>query len=300
MLLSHSSGSAYDVLSPDLTKWHEIRGEKLQTGGTVVERFFYPLIFEPGTSWMYSPGIDWAGKMVEHVNQDMSLQAYMEKYIWQPLGIKDISFFPKTRADLVARMVKMSVRGEDGQVTVDDGPQLTDGAKDCFGGHGAYACAIDYLKVLHSLLADDEKLLKKGTVTDMFKPQLSEMSQNALMKVTEVPAMNNVFGGLPMGTNKNWGLAGMLILDDLPGWRTKGTMTWGGMPNLTWVSFNFTRPRDIANQLCQFIDREAGLCGMYASQLLPPDDLKSREMCQVFERAMYERAAVAHSSSLSK
>ena len=39
----------------------------------------------------------------------------------------------------------------------------------------------------------------------------------------------------------------------------------------------------------QWIDREAGICGMYASQILPPGDAKSNELNGVFQRTMYER-----------
>ena len=37
------------------------------------------------------------------------------------------------------------------------------------------------------------------------------------------------------------------------------------------------------------IDREAGLCGLYASQIMPIGDPKSVKMVHVFEKAMYER-----------
>jgi hypothetical protein len=39
----------------------------------------------------------------------------------------------------------------------------------------------------------------------------------------------------------------------------------------------------------QWIDREAGICGLYASQILPPGDMKSVKMSILFEKAMYER-----------
>lgn len=29
------------------------------------ERYGYPLVFEPGTSWAYGAGIDWAGMLLE-------------------------------------------------------------------------------------------------------------------------------------------------------------------------------------------------------------------------------------------
>ena len=42
----------------------------------------------------------------------------------------------------------------------------------------------------------------------------------------------------------------------------------------------------------KFIDRKAGLCGLYASQILPSDDAKSVELTHIFERAIYKEYEV--------
>lgn len=41
--------------------------------------------------------------------------------------------------------------------------------------------------------------------------------------------------------------------------------------------------------MAQWIDMEEGICGLYASQILPPGDRKSMEMSVLFEKTMYER-----------
>lgn len=61
-------------------------------GETVEEKATLPLLFEPGTGWMYGCGLEWVGKLIERVN-NVSLEEYMKKNIWEPLGIKDISFW---------------------------------------------------------------------------------------------------------------------------------------------------------------------------------------------------------------
>lgn len=43
--------------------------------------------------------------------------------------------------------------------------------------------------------------------------------------------------------------------------------------------------------LVQFIDREAGLCGLYGGQVRPPGDAKVGKMITLFEKTMYERLA---------
>ena len=237
LLLTHSSGIAYDGLHPLLLQWRRNRNEKPFPGITVETRFFHPLVFEPGTSWMYGAGYDWAGKMVERVNPGMTLETYFDKNIYQPLDIRDMTFFVQGKHDIEERRAGMSVRKEPGgKVMPYGGPLPFDGMTDCMGGQGLNACAPEYLKVLHSILVDDEKLLKKESVVQLFTPQLTDLSQKALMKLLEDPDLNRLFGAtLPMGCKKDWGLGGLLCMEQLPGWKSKGTLTWTGMPNLCWV-----------------------------------------------------------------
>jgi len=242
LLLTHSSGIAYDAVHPGLLRWRKSRGEKPSAGVTVATRFLYPLVFEPGTSWTYGAGHDWAGKMVERVNPSMTLETYFEKYIWQPLGIKDMTFFIEGRPDLKAKKAGMSIRkAPDKKAMPYDGPIPYEGVKDCMGGQGLSACAPEYLKVIHSLLADDGNLLKKEGAAELFTPQLTELSQKALMKLSKIPDLNNLFGAtLPIDCEKDWGLGGLLCLNHIPGWRSKETMTWTGLPNLCWVLPRFS------------------------------------------------------------
>ncbi|KAI1753210.1 hypothetical protein F4782DRAFT_497140 [Xylaria castorea] len=66
---------------------------------------------------------------------------------------------------------------------------------------------------------------------------------------------------MPITTQKDWELGVLLVMDNLPSWRRRGTITWGGNPNLTWC-----------------IDGEAGLCGLYANQLWPLGDENTVEI----------------------
>jgi CubicO group peptidase (beta-lactamase class C family) len=270
-LLTHSSGLAYDLFNPTIQKWRASQGQPIAPGTTVRERYLGPLLYEPGTGWEYSPAIDFVGLMVERVSGARNLQAYMEREIWSPLGIAEMTFFPQGWIDLKARMPVMSIRDEaSGKAVLR--PRVVQEPTDAMGGGGIYATPAEYMKVLHAVLKNDGTLLKRETVEDMFQPQLSGHSRAALLKVMSSTEENAMNAGLPEGTKCDWGLGGLLVMQDLEGWRSKGTMTWGGMPNLTW-----------------WIDREADICGLYASQILPPDDPKSVEMSVLFEKTMYER-----------
>ena len=197
-----------------------------------------PLLYEPGTKWLYGTALDWAGKLIERVTGE-TLEEYMKKNIWTPLGITDITFWPSEREGMTERVAGMSIRDANGSGKfVHEGPAInsTKGFKDCFGGYGAYASMPDYFKILMSLLLDDEKVLKKETTKMMFEPQLSEESREAQKKLWTDPANTKLFvGEFPPTVGLDWGLGGLLIRDGTEGWRRKDTLVWSGLPNLFWV-----------------------------------------------------------------
>jgi len=47
----------------------------------IKDQYLIPLIYEPGESWEYGPGMDWAGLMVERVNAGMKLGDYLQKNV---------------------------------------------------------------------------------------------------------------------------------------------------------------------------------------------------------------------------
>lgn len=189
-------------------------------------------------SWEYGTNIDWAGRVVENLT-GQSLEDYFHENIFKPLEIKDITFFPHKRPEMEARKAKMTLRAgaHDSPVIDYNGPYITDGAVDCFGGHGGYADLSHYIEILNSILLDDERLLKKTTTADMFKPQLvADKSKSVLSEAMGGSPDSWFIGEFPNTKDYNWGLAGLLIGGDHPGWRSKGRMIWSGLPNLFWVS----------------------------------------------------------------
>ncbi|KAL8696750.1 MAG: hypothetical protein Q9201_007499 [Fulgogasparrea decipioides] len=220
-----------------------------------------------------SSSIDFVGLMVERVTH-LSLQEYFAQNIWQVLGVNDTTFHLDQRDDLRNRLTDMSMRDPSGGLAIHNPNRFWSlEVTDDFGGIGLYSSAPEYFKFVHAILQNDERLLKKSTVEEMFKPQLSDKSRASLMETLASPTLGPAMGGLPPELEKDHGLAGLLQMEDLPDSREKGTLTWGGMPNLTW-----------------FIDRDADLCGLYASQLLPTGEPRSLEMREVFQKAMYQRA----------
>jgi CubicO group peptidase (beta-lactamase class C family) len=68
-LLTHTSGVAYDVMHPLLMQWRQSQGQELLAIKTpITVGFKHPLVFEPGTGWMYGAGLGLAGLMVARAN----------------------------------------------------------------------------------------------------------------------------------------------------------------------------------------------------------------------------------------
>ncbi|KAL1303759.1 hypothetical protein AAFC00_007100 [Neodothiora populina] len=283
-LLTHSAGCAYSVMNPRIDTWRAANGLAVGSGGTFEERIVQPLAFQPGTSWEYGTGIDWVGRIVENLS-GQSLDEYAKVNILAPLGIKDFTFWIDKHPDMKSRLAKMTIRSgypkPTGPAADYNGPLITDGLKDCFGGHGGFGDLSQYIEILYSLLVDDEKLLKKSTTAQLFSPQLSaEESKRTLSH--ETGKKDSLFIGEFLDTGDyDWGLGGLLIGQDLPGWRRKGRMIWSGLPNVFW-----------------FIDREAGICGVFGTQLLPPGDKQCMKVITHFEKAVYSEAEALQKSKL--
>jgi CubicO group peptidase (beta-lactamase class C family) len=191
-LLTHTSGLTYDGMHPKLLAWLAYHGRKPGVGATILQRFDAPLTFEPGESWMYGSGIDYAGLLIERVT-GLTLEEYMRQNLWEPLGIKDMTFQLKSRPDMKERMADMSLRDEEsGKVKYTGAMEAYhspdgDEVQDCMGGQGVFTSPEEYLKVIHALLTTDEneKILKKETLKEFFTPQLGEVAAATINAVLQ-------------------------------------------------------------------------------------------------------------------
>ena len=275
-------------MNPKYTPWRKSRGEIPGIRGMpMLQRFGIPLLFEPGTSWEYGCGMDWAGILVSRLN-NLSLEAYMQKHIWDPLDIQNITFHPDKKPEVLKSLVKISVRGgiENPMLNLptDTGKKVewTDEllydlpTTDECGGQGLYGSPVSYMKIMQSILSDDGKLLQSETINEMCRPQLGPSPRKAYEEFIGAPYSKDMFASHKAGTKASWGLGSMLILQDEETGRKSGTLSWSGLPNLLWT-----------------IDRATGLNLMYASNLVPFGDFPSARMQVLFETEMYKRFAEA-------
>ncbi|KAF7355781.1 putative transesterase [Mycena sanguinolenta] len=268
MLLTHTSGSVYDFTSPPVARWHAVHGGPPPEPGArrSVEEFFdYPHAFQPGAGWMYGPGLDWAGRIVERVTH-RTLGEHMHARIFAPLGIVDAAFYPvsATRPDLLPRLANRTPADPDAlglAVMGPGGASLNTRTAGDFGGHGIYISTADYLKVLQALLRNDGTLLKCSTVDAMFADHLDAVGD--AVRASHAAALAGPIGaafrvGTELGARVGHGLGGLLTLEDVPGWYGAGTLTWGGGQTFAW-----------------FVDRKNGLCGVGAVQSSIPINIEA-------------------------
>lgn len=274
-LLTHSSGMGYYGMHPKVTRWRDVvKGGRGTLGD--VESLRNPVVFEPGSGWNYGVGIDWAGQMVEKVS-GLTLGEYMRRNVFEVLGMGSTTFRPIGNEGLMGRMAGLVARSETGELIVDSSGQypVRDNKND-LGGGGLYSCAEDYIKVLRSLLMNDGKLLKSDgeMYQELFRGQL-EHPEALDHIVRDTPFGALVAPGYPRTAETQWNyaLGGAVVGKEIPGHAAKGTLFWSGLPNNYW-----------------FIDRENGVCGYYASWLMPPGDAITGKMFAALQQAAVKEA----------
>ncbi|KXX77969.1 Acyltransferase LovD [Madurella mycetomatis] len=282
-LLSHSSGAGYVFLTPTLNEYFAATKKPMpipsspSSPGTVEARFDYPLVFEPGTSWAYGSGIDWAGRVVE-VLTGTDLDTYLQAHVLDKVGVPPggITFYPgRYPSTALARLAGMAERdAETGKLRPSEmNPNLSSG-RAAFGGEGAYASLEEYMKVLYSILLDDGKLLQPETAQLLFEGLLARdpEAKKALQANMEHPDW--VVGWVPTDTNGeyDWSAGGLLVDGDSHPHRKRGFLQWGGMFNLSW-----------------FIDRTAGVCSIFGTQIRQPADPAVNPLLKAFEEEIYSK-----------
>ena len=81
-MLTHTAGLGYNFTSPIVRDFKPRAGETYAAG---------PLLFDPGAQWLYSTGIDWAGRIVEKLS-GKNLETYFRDHIFSPLQMHDTSY----------------------------------------------------------------------------------------------------------------------------------------------------------------------------------------------------------------
>jgi len=260
--LTHSSGLAYPFTSATWRDFKPRAGETYPFGG--------PLLFDPGERWHYSTSTDVVGRLVEVVS-GQKLEDYFRQHIFAPLKMSDTSY--NVPQDKAARLVAQQQRAGDrmdGAVVLQS-PQLGLTIPAPIGGGGLASTASDYGRFVRALLnggeLDGARVLKAETVALMGQNHIGALGVPALK--TALPRSAD-FTFIADGRDK-WGLGFLITADQVPGKRSPGSLSWGGINNTYF-----------------WIDPSRGIVGVILMQYLPFADAKALAVYDAFERGAYQ------------
>lgn len=206
----------------------------------------------------------------------------MQQHIFTPLSLSpdSILYHPDRHPSLLPRHAATFRRDPAAGSVLHRIPDPSAPTADDFGGGGLVATApallAIYAAILRSCNDDDGEngILSAAMVDEIFSPQLSPQSRRGLASIENVDP--GALCGVPRGMAIQYGLGGLLNLEDVEGGRRKGSIAWSGMRNYYF-----------------WIDRESGVAGLQAMHMLPCGDEKTVELLNAFERAVYAAAVGA-------
>jgi CubicO group peptidase (beta-lactamase class C family) len=232
-LLTHSSGFCYDRLDPNIVRWSAYVGRTIDSQSDTVESFNFPLLFEPGNGWVYGVGTDWAGRVVEALS-DITLEEYMQRHIFVPLGMSSTTFYISKRPDLASRRAAIGFRSSPNAPLASGADTAPKDPAVARGGSGLYSTANDYVKMLVSLINCDDKILKAESIKELFKPQLDDPKH--FQDFCDGPFHDSICPEFPRMLPVNYALGGAVNQEDVPEKRRTGSMMWSGVTGPRWVN----------------------------------------------------------------
>ena len=265
-LLTHTAGFGYDIWHGQIRKFMKKTNIPSRSTGKR-ESLLTPLMFDPGTRWEYSIGIDWVGLIVEKIARQ-TLGSYLKANIFEPLRMYSTGFL--IDSNMKPRLAVMYKR-ELGILRADPTFIMKQQPDVESGGGGLYSTVNDYAIFLRMLLnngkAFTQQILKAETIEEMFKNQIGE---NQVVKLhSSYPAISRDAEFFP-GIHKTWGLSFMINEEDTATGRPAGSLGWAGLSN------------------CYFwIDPLNDIAGIFGAQVLPFIDEKAFPLFNEFEKTVY-------------
>lgn len=137
-----------------------------------------PLEFEPGTKWSYcNAGIDTLGRIIE-VASGVSYEEFLQKRVFDPLGMKDTTFYPTPEQ---LERLAMTYNKKNGKLTPEPNSLLgpPKGAKHPIPAGGLYSTASDlatfYQMMLNGGTRSMTRFLSEKSVQTMTSNQIGDL-----------------------------------------------------------------------------------------------------------------------------
>jgi CubicO group peptidase (beta-lactamase class C family) len=151
-LLTHTAGFTYgffgsSAVDKEYQKVSVLQSRNLQEMINKLAKL--PLMYQPGTRWVYSVSMDIQGYIVEKLS-GQSLPDFMQEHLFKPLGMKDTGFF--VPAEKRSRFVTLYRGNEKGELVADNfGGDYSSQPTMASGGGGLVTTAEDYLRFAEML-----------------------------------------------------------------------------------------------------------------------------------------------------
>jgi CubicO group peptidase (beta-lactamase class C family) len=286
MLLSHTAGFGYKFADP------RIKGDGLEgSHGDKNDILNAKLLNQPGSMFEYGVNIDWAGIILERVT-GQKLGEYFQQHVFDPLDIPadGATMFPSPSVQ--KNLARMHQRDPSG--VLHENPHLYIGPLTCppekqsdflqSGGAGLFSKPKEYVKILATLLNDgtspltQKQILKKESVDLLWENQIPDQPNFARLDMAPANPLlvNHAKEMYPQPGNppQGWGFGGFLTIEPGQTGRGANTLWWMGLCNLFW-----------------WMDREKGVAGMIAAQVLPNGDPKVIPAWAMAEMGVYQGLA---------
>jgi CubicO group peptidase (beta-lactamase class C family) len=257
-LLTHTAGYGYMFFNSEVNLMVK------KTGRAATE---LPLLFEPGTRWMYGPNTRVLGKAVEEIT-GMTLEEILSERICGPLGLRDTCYaLPEEKYD---RLVTTH-RRKDGKLVEDlraENPEIR-----MLGDTGLYSTAGDYATFLRLFLnggkIDGTRLISEESVRMMVSNQIGGLVVETMPGI--MPELVNPF---PTGGGRDkFGLCFQITEceDNDALHRSHGSCSWAGMKNTFF-----------------WLDLKAGIAAVLMMQVVPFYDEACINVYRGFEENVYK------------
>jgi CubicO group peptidase (beta-lactamase class C family) len=264
-LLTHTAGFGYARWNAPIDRY--AKQEKLPPANTGdIRGLMTPLVFDPGDRWLYSIGIDWAGKVIEAA-AGQPLGSYMQENILGPLGMTITGY--RISPDMRARLAKVHRRRDGALVPIDVETRQDPPVEN--GGGGLYSTVGDYATfvrmILNGGMGNGNRLLKCETVAAMSRNQMGACRVCLLPTTDPAGSLDAEF--FP-GLEKTWGLTFMINEAKAPTGRSAHSLAWAGLANSYF-----------------WIDPAKGIGGVFMAQLYPFVDEQALALYLDFETEVY-------------
>jgi CubicO group peptidase (beta-lactamase class C family) len=224
-LMTHTAGFTYGIIGTGMVNKMYAEQKVLESKSLkdMIDKLAkIPLLYQPGTRWVYSVSMDIQGYIVEKL-AGQSLPDFMQQRILGPLGMKDSGFYvPQEKRSRFATLYGENQKGE---LEATKSPlwgspdDYTTQPPQALGGAGMVSTAQDYLRFAQMLLnggeLDGVRILAPATV--------------------QLMTSNHLAANLMLKPGLGWGYDCAVFTDPQEADRVagKGTFYWWGAAD-TW------------------------------------------------------------------